>query len=653
MHSLRPAERGENRRTLLLIYIHGFNGNETSFQSFPAHLHNILTNRLFDSHVVHTKIYPRYKSRYAIEVARDNFSAWLEPHESPTTDVILIGHSMGGILAAEIALAPPKEPTGDGRFRHRILGTLNLDTPFLGMHPGLIVSGISSLFRPAPAAPNAASPRPKSPSPISPAGGPENRRPSATPSLDGTLSPSLSASLHTLPSNDPNYNPPFPNDVKLKDRTGWAGVAHFFNKYSDDLRSGTMSYINSHIEFSGTMADWSGLKARYTRIRALEDVDDLQRRAGQPPRVRFVNYYTASTGYPKKEKETEKDGRKSEEKGERRDGESMLAPTDTNPNPRRAGQKSPRSSHEGSTPRISLEEYREDGTLVVKEDGTSNLSPIDEALSAEIRHMAPESGVHPQGPSDAEEPPLAMQHMDSMPIDSDDDDYHQDADFHDAFEAAPNPSSDGQHQRPADAESKPKADTPPPEIALTPPEPVDPTLYTDKAELKAAQKDYKTLLKSYEAAVKAREKARKLADKQRKAELERLAKEREKQRKAEDKARAAAWKAEEKERERTLQLRVGDEFKSPVPPEPKKPKFAKFCLTPKDLRWTRDGGDDKCWVRVTMVGVDEVGAHCGLFFPGPQYEGLLGDCGARVGGWVGEEASVRVVRGLAGVDIQG
>jgi len=75
--SLVPSESGrDGRRTLLLIYIHGFNGNETSFQSFPAHVHNLLTIQLAETHVVHTKIYPRYRSRKTIEFARDDFSNW-------------------------------------------------------------------------------------------------------------------------------------------------------------------------------------------------------------------------------------------------------------------------------------------------------------------------------------------------------------------------------------------------------------------------------------------------------------------------------------------------------------------------------------------------------------------------------------------------
>jgi len=76
--SLVPHEDTEDngKRTLLLVYIHGFMGNETSFQSFPAHVHNVVTVVLEGSHDVHTKIYPKYKSRKHIEFARDGLSEW-------------------------------------------------------------------------------------------------------------------------------------------------------------------------------------------------------------------------------------------------------------------------------------------------------------------------------------------------------------------------------------------------------------------------------------------------------------------------------------------------------------------------------------------------------------------------------------------------
>jgi pimeloyl-ACP methyl ester carboxylesterase len=107
--SLSPSSIGDpdadnERRRLLVIYIHGFYGNDQSFRSFPAHVHGYLKDALYDTHSVHSKIYPRYKTYKAIDIAVENFSAWLKPHEDPETDVVLVGHSMGGILAAEVAL---------------------------------------------------------------------------------------------------------------------------------------------------------------------------------------------------------------------------------------------------------------------------------------------------------------------------------------------------------------------------------------------------------------------------------------------------------------------------------------------------------------------------------------------------------------------
>ena len=96
-------DNGEYRR-LLVIYIHGFIGNDDSFQSFPLHVHRLLQRRLAGTHRVYSKIYPRYKTYRAFHVARDDFSEWLTLHESPSTDVVLVGHSMGGLLAADVVL---------------------------------------------------------------------------------------------------------------------------------------------------------------------------------------------------------------------------------------------------------------------------------------------------------------------------------------------------------------------------------------------------------------------------------------------------------------------------------------------------------------------------------------------------------------------
>lgn len=73
--------------------------------------------------------------------------------------------------------------------------------------------------------------------------------------------------------------------------------------------------------------------------------------------------------------------------------------------------------------------------------------------------------------------------------------------------------------------------------------------------------------------------------------------------------------------------------------KPPKLRERRFCILPWDA-------EQNSWVKVPMAGVDEVGAHCSLFVPGPVYEQLVGDVAGRLEAWVGEEVSRRVAEML-------
>lgn len=57
----------------------------------------------------------------------------------PSGPVILLSHSMGGLLAAEAAISSHPQSK-------RVIGLVAFDVPFLGMHPHVIITGIASLF---------------------------------------------------------------------------------------------------------------------------------------------------------------------------------------------------------------------------------------------------------------------------------------------------------------------------------------------------------------------------------------------------------------------------------------------------------------------------------------------------------------------------
>ncbi|KAE9402733.1 hypothetical protein BT96DRAFT_936980 [Gymnopus androsaceus JB14] len=89
---------------------------------------------------IQSSIYPTYKSVKPITFATQNFLGWLKTQ--PPGPVILLGHSMGGLLAAQAATDPSNGQDGN----KRIVGMIAFDCPYLGMHPHVVITGIASLI---------------------------------------------------------------------------------------------------------------------------------------------------------------------------------------------------------------------------------------------------------------------------------------------------------------------------------------------------------------------------------------------------------------------------------------------------------------------------------------------------------------------------
>ncbi|KAK8246212.1 hypothetical protein IWZ00DRAFT_1374 [Phyllosticta capitalensis] len=739
-----PAHH-DPRRTLLLVFVHGFMGDETSFQSFPAHLHNVVTLTLSETHAVHTKIYPRYRSRRRLEYATEEFSKWLQPHLGPDTDVILLGHSMGGLLTADVVLLPGASPQP---LRHRILGTISFDTPFLGMHPGVIKSGLSSIFRPAPEKSPERQPESSVASQSSQATSTTTLQSFQTGDGSGVASPPprINTLFSTNPS-DPNYNPSFQNDVILPVRKGWSNAWHFVNKHSDSLVTASKQLVKSHLEFGGAMADYNELKRRYKRIRALEEEDETKRQAaiqGRPslpvPRVRFINFYTASTGRPKPVKS-----------GDASPNRSMDQMTDVS-----AGMS-----------QLSLtSSYQDSGSLRSSLDPSLNSPPGQEDMARDtVEYLTP---YHSRSESASPRCSGDMQQMSPRPL-SEADSIPPQTEITPATPSSPSVAPEIKF----------------PDVPPLPDRPVTPDLSaeTDAKARKAAEKAhhdavkaYKQAVKQHNNAVKEQEKQALKAEKEARKEEERRAKERAKEEKLKLKqtkstsdvtvgaeevgsgekkpeetqktgeelrleqerqrveAEGQRMKAAEAERLRVQRRMLGlppeDEHEesqqqepgqeaderqdedekheaqekddvipsveqqhlpahspppsahhpsaspsrspSPVPssqhthhsrtpssthhlssPQPstssanlKPPKPAKdrkFCMLPSNH------ASDPTWIRVFMRDVDEVGAHCGLFFVGDTYAMLVGEVAATVERWVNEDVGERWAKNAAEV----
>ncbi|KAF7519011.1 hypothetical protein PCG10_010378 [Penicillium crustosum] len=139
----------------------------------------------------------------------------------------------------------------------------------------------------------------------------------------------LEAAFKPAPFN-PNFDPPFMNDVRLVDRGFLDGIMHFVNKNTDNLSRSIFERIVSPLTFAGCVNNYSELRQRYRHLMELEGAES------SPWRVRFVNYYTASTGRKsrngktkaerkaeKTERKAERAERKAEKKAEKKAKKSM------------------------------------------------------------------------------------------------------------------------------------------------------------------------------------------------------------------------------------------------------------------------------------------------------------------------------------------
>jgi len=405
---------------------------------------------------------------------------------------------------------------------------------------------------------------------------------------------------------------------------------HFAMKHSDNLLGAGKSFVSSHLQYGGTMADYTTLNARYKRIRALEDEKDEARSDGRRRRIRFVNCYSVCSGRPNKAKLS---GTGSEAGENGRIGSSI-------------GQ---------SSLGMDGEQDRNDDTLTLAQ--TTSTRSGQSWKSASMGDTGESFGIRKSIESDDSFQSVKDQSGDELT-----------AIHPEAWEAAED----------QDSELPPE-----PEKVL----PFDASLYSDKVARKTAEKEYMAKIKAYDQALKEREALikeieavdklvgqieevpgvnvdqglsfaqkvellkqlktitsidlknwEKLEKAKVKAEEKTLKAEharREKERMREEKARTMAAKKAGKEKQvGAAEIMTGDRANDGKPA-----KSYHFCSLPSK---NSQGVLDATWIPVFIADVDEVGAHCGLFREElSHYAEFVEKTAAKVVEWVAHDAQIR------------
>ncbi|KAL7265853.1 hypothetical protein RUND412_011619, partial [Rhizina undulata] len=116
---------------------------------------------------IRTKVYPRYETRGDLNACVARFREWLvnevidlevkagtpSAAVDPSVRVILVAHSMGGIVAADTLLSVVDDETISGHHESfmfpYVQGILAFDTPYLGLAPGMFAHNADSKIKAA------------------------------------------------------------------------------------------------------------------------------------------------------------------------------------------------------------------------------------------------------------------------------------------------------------------------------------------------------------------------------------------------------------------------------------------------------------------------------------------------------------------------
>ncbi|EEH21175.2 hypothetical protein PABG_03406 [Paracoccidioides brasiliensis Pb03] len=295
-----------------------FGGGDDTFGSFPAHLRTLVSHALPDVEAT-SVVYPKYETKGDLTECVAKFREWLQnvvidievaneapsPTVDPSVHVILIGHSMGGIVGAETLLLLASEQllptpsnlsssrtssssssTTEGKsvepntfmFPH-IQGLLAFDTPFLGIAPGVVSYTAENHYKTATAAYGAIS----EVAGVFGWGGAKKGETKAgsspttnenTKSSLPALPPTTNASSMTSPTDDAAATPSWQRWGRYAMYAGAAGAVAAGGAaalYSQrDKFLGGWSWATSHLEFVGCLTRPDELRRRIWSIEKLQ-----------------------------------------------------------------------------------------------------------------------------------------------------------------------------------------------------------------------------------------------------------------------------------------------------------------------------------------------------------------------------------------------
>ncbi|KAH8118775.1 hypothetical protein DFH11DRAFT_699520 [Phellopilus nigrolimitatus] len=274
---------------LLIVFIHGFKGTDSSFAGFPERLRHMVSETVSNV-VVESIVFPAYETKGELNAAVERFADWLTTLTverevangagggAGKAKIVFCGHSMGGLVAADTLIGMvTSRPDKEAPLWPKIIACIAFDTPYFGLHPFVFKNSATKAFEYAQTARQVASSfgffSKSSPPPAAAAS-------SKAPALAITAPPaSTSASAWS------KWAVPAAYGVGGLLLSGAAAGAAYYKK--DDLGLG-YKWATDHMKYVGTLWDEEKLKKR------VEKLVEIEKTMG----VTFRDFYTLLPAKP-------------------------------------------------------------------------------------------------------------------------------------------------------------------------------------------------------------------------------------------------------------------------------------------------------------------------------------------------------------------
>ncbi|KZV97257.1 hypothetical protein EXIGLDRAFT_764551, partial [Exidia glandulosa HHB12029] len=280
---------------LLCVFIHGFKGTDSTFGGFPERLQHILSQTIEHAKVECT-VFPAYETKGELNAAVEKFADWLcnltvekevahgAGGGAGKAKLVLVGHSMGGLLAADTLIALHKSRVDDtAPLWPNIIACIAFDTPYLGLNPGVFKNQAEQAISYV----NTASDIAKSFGFFGAAAKKMSSPAASTDKLALTAPPSASATNQSAVAGWAKWAPAVAGAIVT---AGAAGAAYYRR---EDIAS-SWKWGNDHMKYVGNLWDEKALHARLEALARIRD--ELG--------VRFRVYFTVLDSKPAGEPRT-------------------------------------------------------------------------------------------------------------------------------------------------------------------------------------------------------------------------------------------------------------------------------------------------------------------------------------------------------------